>query len=457
MARIAIVTPAAALRAALVVLAEAGSVDLGPPAAVPESAIAEALRRLARAGDAPPAPLLSETPPADVAALERDGRGDLLRGEAALAARAAGAVRHRSLAGLVGWAPADALPALRARLAPIGAALVELPAPRASAPPTLLRPIRVARPFKPLVETYGAARYTDVDPTPFAAAAFVLMFGLMFGDAGHGAMLALAALALRASRGHRLAGLRPLWPLPFACGIAAIAGGLLYGEAFGPTGIVPTLWLAPADHPLRLLETAIALGVVLLLIGNLLGALNRRRADGTLAALLSPAGGAGFLALAGGALCALAASGRAGRGVLIAGAVVAVAGLALVLAGLVREMTGGAAGVAEVVVELFDTVVRLVGNAVSFSRLAAFGLMHAVIGAVVLDAASALWHGSAPRLFAVLVFAVGTLAAFGIEGLVAAVQALRLEYYELFSRLFSGEGRPFSPWQLPVDHRMPAP
>jgi V/A-type H+/Na+-transporting ATPase subunit I len=30
------------------------------------------------------------------------------------------------------------------------------------------------------------------------------------------------------------------------------------------------------------------------------------------------------------------------------------------------------------------------------------------------------------------------------------VQAMRLEYYELFSRLFAGEGQPFSPWRIPV-------
>ena len=40
--------------------------------------------------------------------------------------------------------------------------------------------------------------------------------------------------------------------------------------------------------------------------------------------------------------------------------------------------------------------------------------------------------------------------AFALETLVTAVQALRLEYYELFSRIFSGEGHAFAPWSLPV-------
>ena len=48
------------------------------------------------------------------------------------------------------------------------------------------------------------------------------------------------------------------------------------------------------------------------------------------------------------------------------------------------------------------------------------------------------------------VFVSGSAVAFALEGLVVAVQALRLEYYELFSRMFAREGRPFRPWSLPL-------
>jgi V/A-type H+-transporting ATPase subunit I len=47
---------------------------------------------------------------------------------------------------------------------------------------------------------------------------------------------------------------------------------------------------------------------------------------------------------------------------------------------------------------------------------------------------------------AVLVFLLGNALAFSLEALVAAIQALRLEFYELFSRVFEIEGRPFRPW-----------
>ena len=52
-----------------------------------------------------------------------------------------------------------------------------------------------------------------------------------------------------------------------------------------------------------------------------------------------------------------------------------------------------------------------------------------------------------------LVFVAGNALAFALEALVAAVQALRLEYYELFSRVFQDQGRPFRPWHVPIDVR----
>jgi V/A-type H+-transporting ATPase subunit I len=102
-------------------------------------------------------------------------------------------------------------------------------------------------------------------------------------------------------------------------------------------------------------------------------------------------------------------------------------------------------------VELFDLVIRLGANVVSFARLAAFGLTHAVLGWIVWTATLALWHRGAFAVFvAVLVFLLGNAIALGLEALVAGVQALRLEYYELFSRVFQLEGRAFRPWHVPM-------
>ncbi|MGG7569304.1 hypothetical protein [Streptomyces sirii] len=60
--------------------------------------------------------------------------------------------------------------------------------------------------------------------------------------------------------------------------------------------------------------------------------------------------------------------------------------------------------------------------------------------------------GAGALIAAVVVFVVGNALAFALEALIAGVQALRLEFYELFSRVFENQGRPFRPWHLPVQH-----
>ena len=40
-----------------------------------------------------------------------------------------------------------------------------------------------------------------------------------------------------------------------------------------------------------------------------------------------------------------------------------------------------------------------------------------------------------------LVIVLGNLLVAGLEGLIVGIQVLRLEYYEMFSRFYSGSGR----------------
>jgi V/A-type H+-transporting ATPase subunit I len=130
----------------------------------------------------------------------------------------------------------------------------------------------------------------------------------------------------------------------------------------------------------------------------------------------------------------------------------AVVALALASIGFFVAAGGGASGAVQAAVEVFDLVIRLGANVVSFARLAAFGLTHAVLTWLVWQATVGLWGaGPAGAVAAVVVFVLGNAFAFGLEALVSGIQALRLEYYELFSRVFQLEGRPFRPWHIPVD------
>ncbi|MFJ7910485.1 V-type ATPase 116kDa subunit family protein [Kitasatospora sp. NPDC096204] len=447
MRRVAIVAPSAALRETLLLVADAGCVEVER---IEEAPPGPAGRRLQRLSAAPGTPTLLAGPEPDLDALEREGRLGLLAGEAQIEQHAAAAVHRGEVAALAGWCPARAVPALAGRLAAVGGALVPVRAPRGVDPPTLLATGPVRQAFTPLVTTYGTVPYRDLDPTWSAGIAYVVMFGLMFGDVGHGVLLLLAASLLGSGRPRRAARLLPLWPFVAGAGLASVLAGLAYGEFFGPTGVLPVLWMDPLDRPERLLVAAVGLGGVLLTLAFVGGAVNRWREGGPARALYAVSGVAGlalFLGLAalgGGWYLRLPA-------LLGVGAVLTVAGLGAAGVGLFTGSAGGAGGAAQTAVQLFDAVLRIFANTVSFARLAAFGLTHAALGQVV-------WRGTAGLaergpwgvLGAVVLFTVGNAVTFALEALVAGVQALRLEFYELFSRVFEGLGRPFRPWHLPV-------
>ena len=427
MERIAVVAPRQALRRVLRLVGRAGCVELdaAPGSGAPDTEVAD--------GTAPP----------DGTALD-----DVL----------AAALGPSQVAAVLGWAPAVRVGELNTRLAPLGGAVVPLNAPPGRIPPTLLAAGAPGRSFDLLVETYATVPYADVAPTLVAGLAYAVMFGVMFGDAGHGLLLVAVALLLRA--GHlpyaRSPRVRRAWPFLAGGGVVSIVTGLLYGELFGPTGVVPVLWLDPLAEPVRLLVFAVGAGAVLLAGAYAIGVVNRVREGGWGYALYAPTGVAGALLFLG-LGCVAAGTIAVGAWLVAAGAVLAVAALALAFIGLLAASTGGGAGVVQAVVELVDLVVRLGSNVVSFARLAAFGLTHAALTTLVWNATTALWRPGPAAIAAVLVLVVGNLLTLALESVVAGIQALRLEYYELFSRIFTTSGRPFRPWRLAPAPDAPEP
>ncbi|MGW0748159.1 V-type ATPase 116kDa subunit family protein [Streptomyces sp. NPDC002587] len=455
MRRVALVAPSTAMRDTLVRIADQGCVELdhvesgeSAPAAAASAAASRGLPSDTGAGAAR-ALLASATP--DLDALRREDREDLLAGEAQLADFDRGAVRRGEVAALAGWCPATDVPRLAERLTAVGAALVVLPAPRGAEPPTLLRGTReTAHSFAPLVTTYGTVPYRDVDPSWPSGVVFVVMFGVMFGDAGYGLLLLLLAFVLRRGVPSFLARYRRLRPFLAGAGTATVLAGIAYGEFFGPTGILPVLWLNPLDSPERMLTASIVFGGLLLALAHVAGTVNRWLEGGPVRAVYAPSGGAGLAVYAS---LALVGTGLYldQRAYLVAGA--ALAPLALLLAGVgfFAATPGGAAGAAETGVRLFEVVVRAGTNTVSFARLAAFGLTHAALAHLIWQGTTALARqGPVPLAAAVVLFTVATVAAFALEALIAGVQALRLEFYELFSRVFEAQGRPFRPWHVPM-------
>ena len=447
MARTAIVAPETRLRRVLIEVADSGVFEPDPPDKTGDGHFA-ALANEANA--TPTVPELSVSP-VDVDELVRTGQLGLLAGEASLEERLATARPVGRCSVLPGWIAGPELDALRRRVAPFGGAVAPIPLRRGVVAPTAHVETPIGGALRPLVTTYATVPYRDIDPTLFAAAAYMVMFGMMFGDVAHG--LALVMLGLLASRHgpDRFAAARRAAPFLIGAGASATGFGLLYGEAFGPTGLVPTLWIRPLDEPETLLVVGLVVGACLLAVTFVLGTVNRWREAGPAVAVYDASGIGGSLLFVGGAafvggtvgsISWLSQTGLAAAGV----------GAVLVFVGLFVRAGPSPAGFAQALVEMFDTVLRLGSNIVSFTRLAAFGLTHAVLSEVTWNGTVSLWDRSSilARLAAIALFVVGNVAAFTLGALVGGIQALRLEYYEMFSRLFTTQGRPFEPWHIPT-------
>jgi V/A-type H+-transporting ATPase subunit I len=108
--------------------------------------------------------------------------------------------------------------------------------------------------------------------------------------------------------------------------------------------------------------------------------------------------------------------------------------------------------VVESCIETFETVLGYVANTVSFVRLSAYAMSHAaILMATFLMAHAAGAAGGVLGFTGKLaIVAAGNAVAIMLEGVVASVQTLRLEYYEFFSKFYAGDGRAFDPFSLPT-------
>ena len=370
--------------------------------------------------------------------------------------------RTRAAALLTAWIAADDAPAVERELrsAAGGRCVVELASPEGGPEgeiPVLLRPPWLLRPFAPLVAAYGLPGYQELEPTVFVAASYVLMFGMMFGDLGHGAVLALAGLAallLGRSKKPRELGL-----LLSCVGLSSALFGLVYGSCFGiPSLKRYALWRDPLEgDPARLMAVAAGAGVALISLGLILNVVNRLLRGDRLGALLDKFGAAGLL-FYWGALAllmkgaAIKARGLTGWWVLLF-LVLPVACWALkdplqcALGAPAEE--GLAATLAESAVGAFEALIVYLANSISFVRLAAYAMSHAaLLMAVFMLAGEARRFCGGASFPALLVVVLGNGAVIILEGVIAAVQALRLEYYEFFGKFFAGLGLPFKPFSL---------
>ncbi len=364
---------------------------------------------------------------------------------------------------IAGWVPKDRVKELREAIerAAEGRATIEENPSRAFRErvqvPTLLRNAKLFRPVEALVTTYGTPGYREIDPTPLIAVTFTLMFGIMFGDLGHGLVLAAIGLLLASRLVPQLSKQAGIGLILIACGLSSSVFGLLYGSFFGMEGVIPHLWLKPMHDILTLLMASVVLGVVILNIGFGCRLFAAARQGHFVEAIFDKNGLVGLLLYWGlVAIVLLIATGGAIPEWLFVEVMLCVFALFFsepltrLLEGK-RPLVQGSAlelGV-QAFFELFEALISYISNTLSYVRLGAFAVAHAGLSTVVFLLADMIGSGSSGSVGRAAVIVFGNIFVIGFEGLIVAIQTLRLEYYEFFGKFFKGDGIPFRPLSLP--------
>jgi len=364
-----------------------------------------------------------------------------------------GQLRHTYV--VVGWVPSANLEALTQLLKQASKEILieAIPVERAgqhSNVPVALRNPGLLKPFELLVNTYARPRYEELDPTFLIALTFPLLYGAMFGDVGHG--LVLAAIGGLLSRKTSLGGLL------IACGLSGILFGFIFGSIFGFEEILPHL-IQPMHSILQILAIAIGIGIVLLTLGYLLNLYNAFRARDWGRFFFDSNGLFGLIfhwSFLGLFASALLPGFPIPTIVFVILAIVSVLLCVVFAEPLKHWMEGhyplieGSIGIfaVQAVAELLEKVISVFSNTMSYVRVGAFAIVHAGFTGAVFVIARLLSGGEEAGFAYWAVVVLGNLFVIGLEGFIVAIQTMRLHYYEFFSKFFRGGGAPFEPLAL---------
>ena len=106
--------------------------------------------------------------------------------------------------------------------------------------PTYFETNKYTEAFQEFVNTYGVPRYGEINPALFTAASFPFLFGIMYGDVGHGTCLMIAGILMILTEktadargtGEMLKGLYMGRYMFFLMGVFAVYAGLMYNDFF---------------------------------------------------------------------------------------------------------------------------------------------------------------------------------------------------------------------------------
>ena len=323
-------------------------------------------------------------------------------------------------------------------------------------PPTKLKNPKLFRPFEMFIKMYGLPAYNEIDPTIFVALTYAFIFGAMFGDVGQGLLLLIGGFILYKVKKMNLAAI-------ISCaGFFSTIFGFMFGSVFGFENIIDAVWLHPAkamiDVPFigklnTVFIVAIGFGMVLILITMIMNIINSVKSHNKEKLLFDTNGIAGLVFY--GALTAVLALFMADMPLPATIIIVVMFVIPLILMAFKEPLTNlverkakimpeGGKGMffVQMFFEMFEVLLSYFSNTLSFVRIGAFAVSHAAMMEVVLMLAGAE-NGSTGNLVVII---LGNLFVCGLEGLIVGIQVLRLEYYEMFSRFYKGNGREFKPY-----------
>ncbi len=367
---------------------------------------------------------------------------------------------HKSFI-LTGWVPADKEKELTSNLSAIKS--VEFSVTDAKdiknvKPPVIMKSPPFIRRFEFYVKMYGLPCHNEVDPTTFVAITYTLFFGIMFGDVGQGLVVAIVGALMYKLKKMEIG--RILVP----CGIMGMIFGFLYGSVFGFEDLLTPIHQKLFGTPGKLIEVmkpesinliiygSVAIGIVTIaaaMLVNIVSSLKRRDYESAFFGANGIAGFVFYISLVAGLVCQMLLGIEVMNIAYILGLIV----LPLILMFL-REPLGRLCKkkkdwqphswgeyCVQSFFELFEMCLSYVTNTMSFLRVGAYILVHAGMMLVVFTLAEMV--GGAVGYTLILIIGNGIVMA--LEALLVAIQVLRLDYYEIFSRFYIGEGRPFTP------------
>ena len=332
---------------------------------------------------------------------------------------------------------------------------------------------KILAPFQMLVSNFGIPQYGTIDPTPFVMPVYLSMFGLMFPDIGQGCILSLLGIlgVYRLKNNEQKKGLYNLSWLLIWCGLSSILFGALFGSFFG-TGLFKPLWFdfhgIIAGHSAHnsaissvfdILSLTIYFGISVIFLGLLFNWINIIRTGRWMELFFDKGGILGGWIYAGGIYIASYMVGHNYKefppGIIL----FVLVGLPSLLIFIkepyhyLKHTSGHSDKKLDIftiltflmqwIVELLEIFSGYLSNTLSFMRVAGLGIAHVCLMISFFTLAE-----MTSGIMSVLILILGNILVIGLEGLSAGIQALRLNYYEFFTKFFHGTGKLYTPISL---------